>query len=173
MFPQIMLYAVVLFLFVSNAVTSARAEWQGDDNRPTRSSLAAIVEWLSANAELALTRELPTVELVPSPELTRLRDKGLSSFYAGGGPAAVYDDASRTIYLPKTWTGKSPVEQSVLVHEMVHHMQNQAGMRYACDDARAEPAYLAQDKWLQQHGLSLTKEFQIDRFTIDVLATCM
>jgi hypothetical protein len=172
MFPQIMRCAVVLILLVAGGVAPTRAEWD-EDRRPTPSALLAIAEWVSANTDLPMTRNLPAVDLVPLGELKRLRDAGSAAFYFGGGPTAVYDDAAKIIYLPEDWTGRSPTEQSMLVHEMVNHMQNQAGMKYACDDARAEPAYLAQDKWLQQHGLTLKQAFQVDRFMVEVMATCM
>ena len=39
---------------------------------------------------------------------------------------AVYDDATRTIYLAEGWSGATRAELSVLVHEMVHHLQSRA-----------------------------------------------
>ncbi len=104
-------------------------------------------------------------------ELTRLREK--TSFYTGAAFVAGYDDATRTIYLPENWSNKSPTDESVLVHEMVNHMQNEAGFKYACDDARAEPAYVAQDKWLRTHGLTSKQEFQLDMLALEAMATCM
>jgi hypothetical protein len=172
MFPQLMLCAVTVLFFVTSSVAQSRAEWQ-EDSRPTHSSLVTIAKWVSANADLPMMTNLPGVKLVSLQELTRLREKGLMSFHAGVAPAAVYDDTTRTIYLPESWSGKSPADESVLVHEMVHHMQNEAGLKYACDDARAEPAYVAQDKWLQTHGLTLKQEFQVDMLVLEALATCM
>jgi hypothetical protein len=172
MFPQIMLRAATLAFFAAAAVTPSMAKPQ-DGKHPTRASLAVIAQWVSTNLELPMIKDMPRVELVPSPELARLGNKGLSSFYDGGKPAAVYDDATRTIYLPESWTGNSPAEMSVLVHEVAHDMQNQAGIKYACEDARAEPAYLAQDKWLQTYGLTLKQEFRIDMFAIEVMASCL
>ena len=37
---------------------------------------------------------------------------------------AIYDDATQTIYLPEGWQGVKPAKLSILVHEMVHHMQS-------------------------------------------------
>jgi predicted metalloprotease len=86
---------------------------------------------------------------------------------------ALYDNSTSTIYLPEGWTGASVAEQSVLVHEMVHHLQNIAGLKFACGGEREKPAYLAQDKWLKQHGLELEKEFEVDMFTVVALSACM
>ena len=85
---------------------------------------------------------------------------------------ALYD-MTKTIFLPDAWTGTTAAEISVLVHEMVHHLQNLAGLKYDCPAAREKPAYLAQDRWLQQYGLDLDTEFQIDKFTLVVSSACM
>jgi hypothetical protein len=171
MFPQLMLYAVTILFLVTGSVTQSRAEWE-NDSRPTHSTLVAIANWVSVNAGLPMMKNLPGVELISTAELSRLHEKGPTSFYAGVAPAA-YDDATRTIYLPANWSGKSPTDESVLVHEMVHHMQNEAGFEYACAGARAEPAYVAQDKWLQTYGLTLKQEFHIDALALEVMAACM
>jgi hypothetical protein len=87
--------------------------------------------------------------------------------------AALYDDATRTIYLPAGWTGETPAELSVLVHEMVHHLQNVAGLRYECAAARERPAHVAQDRWLALFGRSLVDEFALDSMTLLVRTACM
>ena len=86
---------------------------------------------------------------------------------------AVYNDRTQTIVLDEAWTGATPAELSVLVHEMVHHLQNLAQLRYECSAAREKPAYLAQDQWLKLYGLDLEKEFEIDKFTIVASSACM
>jgi hypothetical protein len=86
---------------------------------------------------------------------------------------AVYRDDTRTIYLNESWTGTSPAEVSVLVHEMVHHLQNVAGLKYECPAAREKPAYLAQNAWLQRFGSDLETEFEIDMMTMLVTTSCM
>jgi hypothetical protein len=86
---------------------------------------------------------------------------------------AIYNDMTKTIFLSDTWTGTTPAELSVLLHEMVHHLQNLAGLTYDCPAAREKPAYLAQDRWLQRHGLDLEKEFEIDKFTLVVSSACL
>ena len=86
---------------------------------------------------------------------------------------ALYNDMTKTIFLPDAWTGATAAEVSVLVHEMVHHLQKLAGMRFECPAAREKVAYLAQDKWLERFGLSLEREFELDMFTVVVSSACM
>lgn len=157
------------------------------DVRMTEPSLDEIARWLSENFELPHPDNLPRIERVPAAQLYRLRYKGLlppPSLAIGGEHAtlrpdyqrevvAIYNDSTKTIYLRDDWTGDSAAEQSVLVHEMVHHLQNVAGVKYECSGAREKPAYLAQDQWLKLRGLELETTFDVDMFTIVALSACM
>jgi hypothetical protein len=151
------------------------------------STLNEIAHWLSTNFDLPYTNELPRLQRVPPAQLYRLRYKALlpTQSQAIGGEhstplpesqreiVAVYDDSSRTIYLQQAWTGATATDQSVLVHEMVHHLQNLGGLKYECPGAREKPAYLAQNAWLNRSGLELEKEFDVDLFTVVALSACM
>jgi len=157
---------------------------------------AAIAAWVSSNSDLPHTDVLPEIKLVSQPQLERLRYKsfltgplqtaaGERSAQAIGGEhstpppqfsrqiVAVYDDATETIYLPENWQDRSKVDQSVLVHEMAHHLQNRARLTYACPGAREKPAYLLQKRWLESHGLDFAKELQVDMFTIVAMSACL
>jgi hypothetical protein len=148
-------------------------------------TLTTIVRWLSTNFELPAIYEHPQVKLVTSSTLAALRYRGLvtscqqspvagSLLEAQGDDlVAVYDDASRTIYLRQGWTADKPAQVSVLVHEMVHHLQNIAALKYNCPEAREEPAYAAQDRWLGRFGLSLESEFGIDPMSRLVKTKCL
>jgi hypothetical protein len=129
--------------------------------------------------------EPPHVSLVPSAQLARMRYGVLLSDAGGKGAddhaaqttnqrevVALYNNTTKTIYLADNWSGADAKEISVLVHEMVHHLQNIGKVQYACPEAREKPAYLVQDKWLQQHGLDLEKEFEIDKFTLVMNSAC-
>lgn len=85
---------------------------------------------------------------------------------------AIYSDKTKTIFLPQGWTGASPAKHSILVHEMVHHLQNLAGMKFSCPDEREGLAYEAQDKWLSMFGASLDEEFGLGAFTVLAKSLC-
>jgi hypothetical protein len=119
-------------------------------------ALTTIAAWLSFNLMLPPVYEHPRVELASLAKVE-----------------AYYDDATRTVYLPKGWTGRSPAELSVLVHEMVHHVQNVAGLTYACPEEREKIAYAAQRQWLALFGRDLMKEFKIDPMTLLIRTNCM
>lgn len=149
--------------------------------------LTAIVVWLSANYGLPAIFDQPRIARVPSIEMASLRNKGLpasrqrvstiqdqeASVEKMRDVVAVYDDQTRTIYVSDKWTGHTPAELSVLVHEMVHHLQNQAGITYECPAEREKLAYEAQDKWLGLFGRSLESEFQINGLALLISTSCV
>lgn len=70
-------------------------------------------------------------------------------------------------------TGSTPAESSVLVHELVHHLQKVAGLLYDCAEVREKLAYQAQARWLEHFGTSLAEAFQLDPMTVLVRTNCM
>jgi hypothetical protein len=150
--------------------------------------LTAIMTWLSIGFSLPANYDHPRIEFV-SPakmESVQLREQALGqsreTTVEKTRPAhrssqreveALYDDSSRTIYLPEGWTGKTATEISVLVHEMVHHLQNVAGLTYECPQARERLAYTAQNRWLTRFGRNLMDEFRLDPLTVLLRTKCM
>ena len=150
--------------------------------------LLVIVSWLSINFGLPAIYEPPRVAVVPAAKMSEVRYSRLASTRPDGFVAeaeraallesgkdvhAIYDDFSRTIYLDEGWTAASPAHVSVLVHELVHHLQNVGGVKYDCPQAREKPAYRAQARWLELTGNSLEDDFEIDAMTILVRTNCM
>jgi hypothetical protein len=74
--------------------------------------------------------------------------------------------------LPQNWKAASPADVSVLVHEMVHHLQRHAGKKYECAGAREQLAFDAQAKWLNQFGTDVNREFKLDDFTLKAMTVC-
>jgi Domain of unknown function (DUF6647) len=87
--------------------------------------------------------------------------------------AAVYNDANRTMYLSEGWTGVTFADLSILVHEMVHHLQNVGQLKYTCPQAREAVAFAAQERWLRLSGRTLESEFGIDKLTLLVRTNCL
>ncbi|KUO59271.1 MAG: hypothetical protein APF80_03125 [Alphaproteobacteria bacterium BRH_c36] len=74
--------------------------------------------------------------------------------------------------MPHGWTGETPAEASILVHETVHHLQHGGNLHYDCPQARERLAYAAQQRWLADHGLTLAETFGVDDLTISVRSMC-
>jgi hypothetical protein len=137
----------------------------------------SILNWLAANVDLPTIREAPRIEFVQPALMAYARYRGSVGNQAipldmGRDIVAVYDDAKRTIYLPQGWTGVTPADQSLLVHEMVHHLQNLGNLKYACPEAREKLAFAAQEQWLELFDRTLASEFDLDPFTLLVRTSC-
>ncbi len=133
--------------------------------------LDTLALWLGANFDLPLAVHNPRLVTLPGPELIAMR-YGDGARIAPDRVVALYDEATATIYLSDGWTGRSPAELSILVHEMVHHMQAMAGHRFACPAARERLAYDAQDAWLALFGEDLQSAFDLDPAMLLVGTVC-
>ena len=193
MLKQITLY-VALAIFVMAGLSVAQTAEQPNTPeayraaaQPTQALLSEIATWLSTNFDLPAVHDHPRVEFAAPMKLVSMRYKGLLPLAwredSIQDPAvqavhqrevvAVYNDTTKMIFLSEAWTGTTPAELSVLVHEMVHHLQNLAGLKYNCTQAREKLAYQAQNEWLKLHGRDLEKEFEIDMLTLLVSSACM
>lgn len=144
--------------------------------------LFVLVSWISVNFGLSTTADQPRVTFATPAEMAELRQYRLASparpelsvNTGEGHPVhALYDDLGRTIYLSQDWTPTAAADVSILVHELVHHLQNAAGLEYDCPEAREKLAYQAQARWLSLFDQTLAGEFQIDPMTILVRTNCL
>jgi hypothetical protein len=139
--------------------------------RPVGTLATAIAAW-TATALGQPVPELPRIDFADSRAMAQLRYGPQAGSMAALKVEALYDDIGRTILLPHGWTGATPAEQSVLVHEMVHHLQNVAGRTFPCSGAREKEAFEVQARWLSRFGQRLDAEFGLDQLTLMVLTTC-
>lgn len=149
--------------------------------------MTAIVLWLSANFGLPASFDHPRIEFVPASKIVALRYKALLDApppelakgqnlrlnFGQRDVVAVYETSTNTVYLREGWTGDTPAELSILVHEMVHHLQNVDGQKFDCPQAREQAAYDAQERWLNLFGHDLERDFAIDPFTLLITTRCV
>jgi len=177
------------FLVISSLVLAAilvAPLWGADAERkmspPSSNLLKDILAWLPANFDLPPEIVAPAIKFVSREQLAAIRydrvvagndqKSSIPSLGQERDVVALYDDSSKTVFLPNGWTGATPAEQSVLVHEVVHHLQNVAQLKFDCPMAREKMAYLAQDQWLERFGSNLQIEFEIDKFTLLISSAC-
>jgi hypothetical protein len=172
---------------VSNEfLTSSFAEEQPEQGAggPKPDLVASIVTWLSADFALPEDYQHPRVEIVSPMKMAAVRYRGLGASLQARvvsdeqwlermrDTVALYEDNSRTIYLREGWTGATAAETSVLVHELVHHLQNLTGEQFECAQAREKLAYAAQKKWIEMAGLDFFREFETDPMTLMLQTVC-
>jgi uncharacterized protein DUF6647 len=137
---------------------------------PGQAVLTSIITWVSNTLDLPAIYDQPHVERAPKVKLTAALHG--SPLVSQRGVLSMYDDAKHTIYLPEDWSGQTPEGISILIHEMVHHLQNIAGLKYECPQGREKLAYVAQERWLSMSGRSLEKDFGIDPLTYLLSTEC-
>jgi hypothetical protein len=149
---------------------------------PTRALMSTVVSWLSTNFDLPENHDYPSIDLVSPTTMAAIRyrwpqvspsDNSSLPLSGVSELAAVYNDANRTIYLSEGWTGATFSDLSILVHEMVHHLQNVGQLKYSCPQAREGVAFAAQERWLSLSGRTLESEFGIDKLTLLVRTNCL
>lgn len=134
-------------------------------------TVIVLLLWLSANLGLPQVSEVPRVVRVPAPEIAAIhlgRPGGTNLPDVVGA----YDTRTGTIYLRHDWNPRSAVDVSVLVHELVHHVQHRAGFRYECPQAREKLAFEAQARWLALVGEDLQSAFGLDPLTLKLRTQC-
>lgn len=153
------------------ALVFPEAPGQPEQTPVSHGLLDLIASWLGANFDLPVARERPRIEITSAARIAAMR-YGQPAGDTSGTVVAVYGDETNTIFLPQGWTGISPAEHSMLVHEMVHHLQHQAQLSYGCPEEREKLAYEAQSKWLALFGTTLGEEFGLDPFTVLAKTLC-
>jgi hypothetical protein len=149
--------------------------------------MTVIVLWLSINFEMPANYEHPRIEFAPAHQIGALHYQSFLSTQPvplsatgngaiapkeSGQVVAFYNSVTKTIYLPDTWSPESAAGLSVLVHEMVHHLQHVGNIKYECPQAREQPAFFAQERWLRMFGSDLAEAFEIDTFSLLVRTAC-
>jgi hypothetical protein len=135
--------------------------------------LRAVAAFVAVETGLPAPRELPAVRFEDDAERVRRATEGGATLTGGYAIAALYDPRARVIHLPAGWTGATPAELSVLVHEMTHHLQTAAGLRFACPAEAERAAYAAQARLLELHGGGLEADFALDPLFLLAATTCM
>lgn len=133
--------------------------------------IATFIAWIAAHSSLG-TAQPPHIRFVPK--------QVMSSAYQAAARApnffhaeAFYQPFTATIYLPKTWRVGDLRDRSVLLHELVHHLQTANHIKASCMGALERQAYDLQFKWLRENGVADPYDFTgLDVLTVIIAGTC-
>ncbi len=84
-----------------------------------------------------------------------------------------YEPRGRTIYLGDDWNTRNASDVSVLVHELVHYLQDRTALQFDCFVLREVIAYNAQQRWLHLFSTDLQTEFGINKMTLELKTACL
>ena len=92
--------------------------------------LTALMIWLGANTPFSTNFDIPVVMFLPQEEMNSMYYK--DNEHEQKSLHGMYDQENDIIYLPDDWDRRSAWDMGVLVHEMVHYLQDMNEMKFAC-----------------------------------------
>jgi hypothetical protein len=130
--------------------------------------LTALMIWLGANTTLDTNHDIPKVLFLPQVEMETLyykedADKHTNQLHG------LYDQENDTIILPESWDRRDPWDLGVLLHEMIHYLQDMNNIQFQCTAEMEKNAWPIQQKYLkEQHNY----EWEYDPMWYMVISTC-
>ncbi len=109
----------------------------------------ALLLWLETNTNYDIP-DIPPVEFVSRKDLQKLTGGEIGSFSEA---VAAFDLERKVIYLPKNFNYSNTLDQSRLLHELVHWLQVVNNVAYRCKELREPEAYSLQAKYLTERGI--------------------
>jgi hypothetical protein len=133
--------------------------------------IVTLTAWIAAHSNLAAA---------PAPRIQFIAKQEMTSAYQGAAHArgffhveAFYQPATATIYLPQDWNAAGLRDESVLVHELVHHLQAANKVRVGCPAALERQAYALQIDWLREQGITDPYDFAgLDILAVIIAGSC-
>lgn len=116
-----------------------------------------LISWIVAQSHLTF-HETPPINLIPSEEIQK-RYTDPTSFQI----VAFYSVKDRTIYLPDSWQPNALRDRSILLHELVHHLQYLNHVKVTCESEHEFRAFKLQAAWLSEQGV----EYPLDLMGVD------
>jgi hypothetical protein len=133
--------------------------------------VVALLVWIAGETGLAMPPP-PSVDLLPKEQISE-RAYG-RNWRPGDDVRGLYDGDSGTVYLLDGWNAADLRSRSVLLHELVHHVQAFHRISYECSARREHEAYDLTVKWLRQQGV--TNPYAVmdtDEYTIIATSACL
>ena len=144
--------------------------------------LMTLMLWVSQSMGVIVPTEFPVVQYATSQEMTCMlagQDPAECDIVLGKDDSkvlALYNPSSRVLLLQEGRDYTTPASISIIVHELVHHIQTANGLTYSCLGKLERAAYDTQIKWLEAHGFDayelLEKDLKLDRMAIFFITVC-
>lgn len=126
--------------------------------------VAFLINWLSLTQGLHIEN---------APKIKQLSSEQLEQLFKA--PAlALYSHTSKVIFIDKDIDLGSVFGYSVVLHELIHHYQNESGLMktYPCIQAGERLAYNIQRKFLIYNGVDIDTVPEMDQFNIFSRSLC-
>ena len=131
--------------------------------------LTALMIWLGANTPFDTNHDIPNVLFLTQTQMEELyytkdHEKGPNELHG------LYDKESDTIILPDTWDRRKSWDLGVLLHEMVHYLQDMNELQFECTAEMEKDAWPIQKQYLKEEHDYV---WEYDGLWYMVISTCM
>ena len=131
--------------------------------------LTALMIWLGANTPLDTNHDIPKILFLSQDKMEKLYYVQEQESNPNNKLHGLYDTDKDTILLLDTWDRRKPWDMGVLVHEMVHYLQDVNGIEFSCVNEMERDAWPIQKKYLKEmHDF----EWNYDELWYFVISTC-
>lgn len=171
-------YAASIALLLAISLTFSQAPSAEHASEPTSISanlsadtVRGYIKWIVDQTGWPIA-DVPPIKTVSSNELTKML-LGPSSELEPVQPGALYSKNEHLIFLASTWKKDDTLDQSILIHELVHHLQMENHIQLECWGRYEAQAYELQIRWLRSQDVEDPyKLLRATRAAIDSLAEC-
>jgi Domain of unknown function (DUF6647) len=108
-----------------------------------------LIGWIAAQTHWAI-HQMPSIRLIPSEEIQKIFT---AEEPTGFNIGAFYSEKDHTVYLPDGWHPNDLRDRSILLHELVHHLQYLNGIKATCPQECELQAFHLQVDWLSEQGV--------------------
>jgi hypothetical protein len=109
----------------------------------------ALTAWIAEQTGWPV-RAVPPIRLVPREEIKNVFGKEMASDL---NVEALHSNKDHIVYLLESWRPGNLRDRSILLHELVHHLQYLNNVKTVCHAEEERQAYDLQIKWLREHGV--------------------
>jgi len=128
--------------------------------------VAVLIAWIVAKTGM-MSADPPRIIQVPIKQMVEM---------TGGTarPQAIYKRGDRIIYLRDDWTPDTLLNKAMLVHELVHYLQEIIIVQAPCERAQEADAYHLELAWLREQGIDDPYAFlQTNELAIMLRSLCL
>lgn len=135
--------------------------------------MMSLMIWIATVTALPVPNAVPEIERLDGRQMWDMLHTDIPYESRGSSDViAIYNLEKRIMHLRHDWAPKGHKNLSVLVHELVHHMQSEAGKKFACRGEMEREAYEVQIAYLDKYGLKIEELFQINAMFLMAVTSC-
>ena len=137
-------------------------------NRAMKEIITALMIWIGANSSLDTLVEIPQVIFLPQEQMESL-------YYSAGNKKTgtlhgFYNTKQDVVILPDTWDRRKGWDLSVLLHEVIHYVQDMNGITFQCLAEMEKDTWPLQQKYLKEvHNI----DWEYDKLWYVLTSTCL